>query len=182
MILLYDGTKTLFLENANPDEPLTMDKFNYYCFSKMLVGTIVVESITGNNGSMLVGLPIGKPEDRTVSLDYSNVNVVWAKEISKEEAAESKILETFIAPVHRKISKLLKDIELKKHAEEDARIKEKLTNMIAQAKQSAKEATNDKPNMEIVSTPGTKHEFFEEEEKLAQMTAGNSLDLVNNEI
>lgn len=113
MILIYDGTKTWFIESINKNHPMTSESFMAAKGAGVQSPVIMVESTiapgAAGTSSILLGIPVGKAEDRTVLLNFSAVNLVWIRDVSTEEVAKSGLLTNYINPVWEKVAKLIEE-------------------------------------------------------------------------
>jgi hypothetical protein len=128
MIMIYDGNKTLILESVLKENVLSTENIQQNIMGRIVTNVIVLETVSsakdGKLETTIAGPVVLKQEDAHVIFDFTKLNIVWAKDVSKEEAEALGIYKKFVKPVQDKFEKLI--------AEERAKEQQKFNDVIAE--------------------------------------------------
>ena len=135
---MYDGCKILLLESMDREMPINLEALGTYAMQKVVIPVIAMEyfNTASADGSIKSGIlkPFSaKPENGHVIMDFSKLNIVWAKDMDKDDIAALKIEEAFLAPIWNKVTSM-REAYIKE--QEDAlneKVSDKVKELIGQA-------------------------------------------------
>lgn len=131
MIMMYDGCKTLFLESTDEEHLLTLEDVGVLKLKQAVVPMIVMDyiNVADAKGGLASGVikPYSvDPADSYVVMDFSNLKIVWAKDVAKADVDNLGLRDNFLIPIWNKFKKL----RAEQKAAEEAKLNDLITKKV----------------------------------------------------